>query len=94
MPKDNKTINSNFFFHDFELKSSHIRSVEYDPFMKVLTISFHQGGLYSYIEVEKFTYNEFIRASSPGKYFTTSIKGKFEMLNKTKKNKKQENKKQ
>jgi hypothetical protein len=89
MPKDNnKTNDKNFLFHDFELKSSHIKNVEYDPFMKVLTVTFHQGGIYSYIEVERYTYNEFIRADSPGKYFASSIKGKFEMLNKTKKKKK------
>jgi len=62
------------------LESSLIREVVYDPFMNVMTVHFKNGGTYDYLEVPEETYQSLLEAPSPGKFFHTDIKNKFEFL--------------
>ena len=60
--------------------SSLIREASYDPFMKVLTVDFRNGGKYEYIEVPEEVYTQLCEAPSAGKFFHINIKNKFEFL--------------
>lgn len=62
------------------LDSSLIKEVGYDPFMEVLTVNFHNGGVYEYIEVPEEVYNDLLEAPSAGKFFHINIKNKFQFL--------------
>ncbi len=62
------------------LDSQNLSEAEYDPFMRVLTLRFKKGGVYEYIDVDKSVFEELQEASSAGRYFHSSIKGKFEFL--------------
>ena len=62
------------------LDSSLLSEAWYDPYMKTLTLTFKNGCVYDYIDVDKETYDELIEAPSAGKYFTVQIKGKYEFL--------------
>ena len=60
-----------------ELKSSRIKSAEYNEDTEVLVIVFFRGGAYKYYTVPKGVYNGLLKSTSPGKYFDTYIKTKF-----------------
>lgn len=60
--------------------SSNIASADYDPERKVLTVSFHHGGTYSYSGVEQATVSGFEMAPSPGRYFSSAIKDRFPQI--------------
>ena len=63
-----------------ELDSSNLREAEYDPFMKTLTLRFHTGGDYEYVNVERELFNELKEAESAGRFFHSKIRGKYEFL--------------
>ena len=63
-----------------KLDSSNLDVAEYDPFMKVLTLKFWNGGLYEYIGVEKSVFTDLKEAPSAGKFFLAEIKRKYEFL--------------
>jgi len=67
-----------------ELKSTNLRAVEYDPFMKTMVLRFHTGGDYEYINVGRKIFNDLVKAESAGKFFHTHIRGKYEFLKVTK----------
>lgn len=67
-----------------ELKSTNLRAAEYDPFMKTMTLRFHKGGDYEYMEVEREVFNDLVKAESAGQYFHKFIRGKYEFLKLTK----------
>lgn len=69
-------------------KSSNISFAEYDPFMKILSITFSTNTKYEYIDVEQEIFDELKEATSAGKYFNTQIKGKYLFLKKGKRKKK------
>lgn len=56
------------------LKSSRIRSVEYNDSTEVLTIDFVKGGKYKYFKVPDTIYLGIIKSASPGSYFDSYIK--------------------
>jgi hypothetical protein len=58
--------------------SSNIKSAEYDPFMKVLSLTFQKGGEYDYLEVSENVFHEMKKADSAGRFFHTKIRGKYE----------------
>jgi len=60
--------------------STNLSQAEYDPSMKILTLHFRKGGVYEYIDVERNTYDELLKAKSVGQFFHSAIKGKFEFL--------------
>lgn len=54
--------------------SSNIRSIGYDEPSQTLEVEFNNGGLYSYPNFPKETYDEFMAASSHGGFFASEIK--------------------
>ena len=60
-----------------QLKSSRIKSVEYNDSTEVLTIDFVKGGKYKYFSVPESVYEGITRSKSPGNYFDTVIKSKY-----------------
>lgn len=55
--------------------SSTIASIGYDPNSMTLEVEFIKGGIYQYFDVPEATYQEFMAASSHGKYLHANIKG-------------------
>jgi len=60
-----------------EIKSSNIKSAEYDTESKKLIVEFNNGFKYEYDEVPHQTYTKFRMAESQGKFFTTDISKKY-----------------
>lgn len=58
-------------------ESSNIKSIVYQPALKVLQVSFNNGRIYWYYKVPREVYDNFITASSKGQYFWKNVKDKF-----------------
>ena len=56
-----------------EIKSSNIKSSEYDTESKELVVEFNNGAKYKYNNVPHQVYTKFRLAESQGKFFTTDI---------------------
>jgi hypothetical protein len=56
-----------------EIKSSNIKSSEYDTETKDLVVEFNNGAKYKYDNVPHQVYTKFRLAESQGKFFTTDI---------------------
>jgi hypothetical protein len=56
-----------------EIKSSNIKSAEYDTETKDLVVEFNSGAKYMYNNVPHQVYTKFRLAESQGKFFTTDI---------------------
>ena len=54
-----------------------MNSVGYDPKSKTLEIEFSEKDIYEYYTVPNNIYNNFMKASSLGKYFHKHIKNKY-----------------
>jgi inosine/xanthosine triphosphate pyrophosphatase family protein len=59
------------------VESSDIVSIGYDPETRLLEVEFNAGRIYQYREVEPDIYEHFIRAESYGRYFYSSINGRY-----------------
>lgn len=59
------------------VSSSNIAEIGYDEPSGTLEILFHSELLYQYFDVPLVVYEEFIVASSYGRYLNSNIKGKF-----------------
>jgi hypothetical protein len=68
-------------------KSSNVKEIEYDSFLKVLTVRFVAGGVYDFIGVEKDLYVQFCDSDSAGKFFNENVKKKYDTFNKSAKKK-------
>ena len=55
------------------IKSSNIKSTEYDTESKYLVVEFNNGAKYNYNNVPHQVYTKFRLAESQGKFFTTDI---------------------
>jgi hypothetical protein len=55
------------------IKSSNIKSTEYDTESKDLVVEFNNGAKYKYDNVPHQVYTKFRLAESQGKFFTTDI---------------------
>lgn len=60
------------------VKSKNIASIGYDETSEILEIEFISGGIYHYLDVPSFVYDELMDAESHGKYFAANIKDKYE----------------
>ena len=60
-----------------EIKSSNIKSTEYDTETKDLVVEFNNGLKYQYNGVPHQVYTKFRLAESQGKFFTTEISKKY-----------------
>ena len=61
-----------------QIKSSNIKSTEYDTETKDLVIEFNNGVKYKYDNVPHQVYTKFRLAESQGKFFTTDIAKKYQ----------------
>ena len=61
-----------------DVSSSNIKSVGYDEEKKELVIEFTKGGIYTYSDVPKDCYEEFLGAGSLGQFFHMKIKGVYQ----------------
>ena len=61
------------------VRSMFIAAIGYNETEKHLTIRMRNGKGYRYYGVSKNRFTRFLRASSKGFYFTSHIKGKFQM---------------
>jgi hypothetical protein len=61
----------------FPVSSSNIVSVGYDADSQTLEIEFSGGATYQYFQVPPNIYEEFMHASSKGKYHHQAIKSRF-----------------
>ena len=59
------------------LKSTRIKSAEYNDSTEILTIEFVKGGRYKYFSVPEEVYKGIISSKSPGNYLDTVIKPKY-----------------
>lgn len=59
------------------VESSTLNSVGYDSNQHVLEIEFQNGNLYQYFDVPVYIYENLLSSESPGKYFSTEIKGTY-----------------
>lgn len=63
-------------------KSSNITKAEYDPFMRVLSLTFKNGGIYDYVDVDEKLFHEMSLAESAGRFFHSKIRGHYDFLKK------------
>ena len=63
-----------------DVDSSNIQSVAYDEDSHILAVLFHNGGLYSYEDVDEDVYVDLVHAESVGKYLNQAIKGRYAYL--------------
>lgn len=59
------------------LNSSFISRVEYDPWSRVMELTFHNGRTYTLRGVPDHHYSGLLRAASPGSYFNTHLRGRY-----------------
>lgn len=61
-----------------KVNSGTVRSAGYNRDSKVMEVQFANGGVYSYWPVEEDDYNSLRAADSPGRYFNSVIKEKYD----------------
>lgn len=59
------------------VQSSNLASVGYDPATETLEIEFLKSGIYEYKNVPQVVYDELMRATSHGTYFSSEIKNTY-----------------
>lgn len=57
--------------------STEIEWIGYEQDRQMLQVEFISGGIYQYQNVSEATFRSFLNAPSHGKYFESSIKGKY-----------------
>lgn len=62
------------------IDSSNIYRVSYDEAETLLEVEFHNGGIYQYLDVPNYIWEEFKQADSKGKYLNSSIKGMYRFI--------------
>lgn len=58
--------------------SSTIHKIQYDNKTKILTVSFHSGNKYEYLNVPEQIYDEAEKAESIGKYLIANVFTRYE----------------
>ncbi len=61
-----------------EVESSNIAAIAYIKEAGQLMVQFSSGSVYAYSDVPEQVYQDFLDASSKGKFFAEHIKGKYE----------------
>lgn len=59
------------------LDSTTLRSVSYAPDHRLLTLEFHSGKVYEYLDVPTQIYQDLLQADSKGRYFNLHIRNHF-----------------
>lgn len=60
------------------LESTNLKQADFDPMMNTLTIGFVNGTIYEYYGVPEKVFQSLSEAKSPGKFFLSEIKDKFD----------------
>ncbi|CAM3962872.1 KTSC domain-containing protein [Flavobacterium cucumis] len=60
------------------VRSSNISSIGYDEKNEILEIEFLSGGIYQYLDVPNYVFEELMDAESQGKYFNAYVKDNYE----------------
>jgi len=63
-----------------EVNSSNVQALAYDPKTETLAVKFHNGGIYSYHDVEPGVLENVANAPSVGKAFNTMVKLRYSYL--------------
>lgn len=58
--------------------SSNIAQIGYDSSTGTVRVVFNDGSVYEYYNVEKHVFDDFLTASSVGKYLHQHLKGKYQ----------------
>lgn len=58
--------------------STNIKGIDYRPELKILLVYFNNGAVYEYQGVDAEMNRKFRDAPSPGKFYHSQIKGKYE----------------
>lgn len=66
------------------VKSSHLKSVGFDPVTKTMAVQFNDGPVYHYQNVPPNVHGLLMGATSKGKFFNRAVKGKFKSVRVTK----------
>lgn len=61
-----------------DLQSSNIAAIGYDPETRKLMVHFKSGGRYMLHDVEPVIYEQFLKAESPGSFYSKNIRGFYE----------------
>ena len=61
-----------------DVVSSNLKKVGYVKATRTLYVEFTDGGVYKYDKVPEEQYNALVSAASVGKYFTASIRSKYQ----------------
>jgi len=59
------------------MDSSVIAAAGYEPASATLTLKFHSGGIYDYVDVRQTVYAGLLKAESAGQYFHEHILGRY-----------------
>lgn len=59
------------------VSSSNISQIGYEPDSQILEIEFLKGGVYQYSSVPPSVFDEFMAASSKGRYFSAYVKDRY-----------------
>lgn len=59
------------------VSSTDVASIGYDPTSQILEVEFLSGGVYQYFQVSQGTYEDFLNASSKGKFLHQNIKNRY-----------------
>lgn len=57
-----------------QVNSSNIRSIGYDALSSTLEVEFTSGEVYQYFNVPEYLYQQFLKASSHGKFLNDNIR--------------------
>jgi hypothetical protein len=57
-----------------KVSSSNLASIGYDEKNNILEVEFNHGGIYQYSNVSYYVYEELMKASSHGTYFSANIR--------------------
>lgn len=60
------------------VQSSVLTTVDYDYVARVLSLTFHSGKTYHYLDVPAYRYDELLKAPSKGKYYSQHIRSKYQ----------------
>jgi len=61
----------------YELNSSNLHAMDYEPWSHTLTIAFHNGSVYEYYHVPGHIFKGLLEADSPGRFHHENIKNNY-----------------
>jgi hypothetical protein len=59
------------------LNSATISWIDYDPYVRILQVTFRSGRTYTLRGVPEYHYSGLLNAASPGAYFNENLRGRY-----------------